>query len=85
MKDSKCLQLAFPVLELGHLTAVGRVANTPEHDHTAQEAAWPRGYKTFSMLNSAEHEIINAHKFKSIKKISIFQAHISLECCFSCS
>ena len=24
--------------------------------------AWPRGYKTFSMLNSAEHEIHPAHK-----------------------
>ena len=27
---------------------------------------WPRGYKTFSMLNSTEHEISNAHKFKYI-------------------
>ena len=43
-----------------------------------------RGYKTF-MLNSAEHEILNAHKYKNIKKLSIFQAHISLECYFSCS
>ena len=24
--------------------------------------AWPRGYKTFSMLNSAEHEFYPAHK-----------------------
>ena len=23
---------------------------------------WPRGYKFFFMLNSAEHEILNAHK-----------------------
>ena len=23
---------------------------------------WPRGYKTFSMLNSTEHEIFPAHK-----------------------
>ena len=23
---------------------------------------WPRGYKTFSILNSAEHEIFPAHK-----------------------
>ena len=23
---------------------------------------WPQGYKTFSMLNSAEHEIYPAHK-----------------------
>ena len=25
-------------------------------------AVWPQGYKTFFMLNSAEHEIYPAHK-----------------------
>ena len=40
---------------------------------------WPRGYKTFFMLNSAEHEILNAHKYKNIKKFSFFQAQISLK------
>ena len=44
-----------------------------------------RGYKTFFMLNSAEHDILNAHKYKNIKKFSIFQAYISLGCYFSCS
>ena len=29
---------------------------------------WPQGYKTFFMLNSVEHEILNAHKQKNIKK-----------------
>ena len=33
--------------------------------------SWPRGYKQNFMLNSAEHELLNAHKYKSIKK-SIF-------------
>ena len=37
-----------------------------------EKCSWPRGYKTFSMLNSAEHEILNAHKYKNIKKFSIF-------------
>ena len=32
--------------------------------------AWPRGYKTFFMLNSVEHEILNAHKYKNINKFS---------------
>ena len=27
-----------------------------------------RGYKTFFMLTSAEHEILNVHKYKDIKK-----------------
>ena len=36
---------------------------------------WARGYKTFFyMLKSAEHEILNAYKYKSIKKFSYFQA-----------
>ena len=30
-----------------------------------------RGYTTVFMLNSAEHEILNAHKYKNIKKFSI--------------
>ena len=42
----------------------------------------PRGYKTFSMLHSVEHKILNAHKYKNIKKFSILQAQISLECYF---
>ena len=32
-----------------------------------------RGYKTFFMLNSVEHEmILNAHKYKNSKKLSSF-------------
>ena len=41
---------------------------------------WILGYKTYFMLNSAEHEILNAHKYKSIKKFSFFQTEISREC-----
>ena len=47
--------------------------------------SWPRGYKTFFMLNSVGHEILNAHKYKNIKKFSFFKAQISLEYYFSCS
>ena len=45
----------------------------------------PRVYKTFFMLNSVEHEILNAHKYKNIKKLSFFQTQISRKCYFSCS
>ena len=31
-----------------------------------------RGYKTFLLFNSAEHEILNAHKHKNINKFSFF-------------
>ena len=37
------------------------------------------------MLNSTEHEILNAHKYEIVKKFSILQAQIILECYFSCS
>ena len=45
---------------------------------------WPRGFKTIFMLNSAEHKVLNAHKYENIKKFSIFQAQVSLEYYFSC-
>ena len=31
-----------------------------------------RGYKTFFLLNSVEHGILNAHKYKDIKKFGFF-------------
>ena len=34
----------------------------PSNRHTRAQ-----GYKTFSMLNSIEHEILNARKYKNIK------------------
>ena len=37
------------------------------------------------MLNSAEHEILDVHKYKNIKKFIFIQAQISLKCNFSCS
>ena len=37
----------------------------------------PRGYKTFFMLKSVEHEILNAHRCKIIKKFGSFSAQIS--------
>ena len=43
-----------------------------------------RSYKKKFMLNSAEHKILNAHKYKNIKKFSLLsQAQIRLECYFS--
>ena len=32
----------------------------------------PRGYKTFFMLNSVEHEISNARRYKNIKKFGFY-------------
>ena len=33
----------------------------------------PRGYKTFFMLNSVKHEILNVHKYKNIEKFGFFK------------
>ena len=38
-----------------------------------------------SMLNPVEQEILNAQKYKNIKKFGSFWVQISLECHFSCS
>ena len=32
----------------------------------------PRGYKTFFVLNSIEHEILNAHKYKKYQEFQHF-------------
>ena len=32
----------------------------------------PQGYKTFFMLTSVEHEILNGHKYKNIEKFSFY-------------
>ena len=60
-------------------------ADTNRSEQTAETQSWPQGYKTFSMLNSFEHEILNAHKRKNTEKFSFFQAQINLECYFSFS
>ena len=47
-----------------------------------EHVTWARGYKTFFVLNLVEHEISNAHKYKNIKKFSVFKAQLSLDCYF---
>ena len=46
----------------------------------------PKVIKQFR-INSADHEILNAHKYKKISRKfwGFFQAQLSLECYFSCS
>ena len=43
-----------------HLT-VGSTSDCRSIDHEI----WPQGYKTFFMLNSAEHEIFSANKYEN--------------------
>ena len=52
------------------------ITSGPDH-LTWGRQSWARGYKT---VFHAEHEILNAHKYENIKKLSIFQAQISLKC-----
>ena len=58
----------------GATTITGRITGS---------LSWPRGYKTFFVLNSVEHEILNAHKYKNIKKFGLLKAQLGLECYFS--
>ena len=45
----------------------------------AAVATRPRGYKTFFVLNSVEQEVLNAHKYKNIKKFGLFKAQLSTD------
>ena len=44
----------------------------PSLDSVQRIRTMPRGYKTLFMLSSIEHEILNAHKYKNIKKFGVF-------------
>ena len=39
-----------------------------------QKQTWPRGYKTFFVLNSTEHEISTAHKKLKYRQMKKFLA-----------
>ena len=47
------------------------IKNAYHHGTNTNFNTWPRGYKTYFTLNSVEHEILNAHKDKKIKKFGI--------------
>ena len=43
---------------------------------------WLRGYKRFSILNAAEHGILNAHKYKNIMKSALAGSNKPRMLCF---
>ena len=80
------------VLDISHSNPSSRpIFKTENHKQISifflgqPQKYYARGYKTFFVLNSVEHEISNAHKYTNIKKFSFCQAQISGECYFSCS
>ena len=54
-----------------HICSIIRTVNQLNHANTEQSS--PRGCKTFFMLNSAMEEILNADKYKNIKKFSFIR------------
>ena len=57
---------------LGRLVKIKHTSGKKYHTIAAATWIWPRGYETFFMLNLVEHEILNAHKDKTIKKFGVF-------------
>ena len=60
-------------IENNRLNGTHLATQCPSDPKYWDKYAWanrPWGYKTFSMLNSAQHEILNAHKYENIKKFS---------------
>ena len=62
---SYCLKLAAPLRP-----TAGRSETIRLFGAVMPYSVKPRGYKTIFMLRSFEHEILNAHKHKNIKKFS---------------
>ena len=61
LRDDKITSLQFKARSIKYIDSL-----------CADISTRPRGYKTFFMLNSVEHEILNAHKYKNIKNFSFF-------------
>ena len=59
-------------------TEFGHMGSMAIHVDQEMYISGTRGYKTFS----AVHEILNALKYKNIKKFGFVLAQISLECYF---
>ena len=64
-----CLECFHKLLII--IDLVGILSYVTKHRLFAK--ARTRGYKKKFMLNSAEHEILNSHKYKNIKKFSFFR------------
>ena len=64
MRQLQELVRVYPMLEDGSVIDVRKAIGTLIVGRvcTRNNPIWPRGYKTFFMLNSAEHEIFPAHK-----------------------
>ena len=77
-KKLKCrlLQFLFSALRVKFTDCVIIWASDSSHDKAVQQLAafqvrrgnWAKAHKTFFMLNSVEHEILNAHKYENIRK-----------------
>ena len=75
---SSSLQFEDQSFKLFFLNSVS-VVNEKRHAKRGWMFVWivttetrPRGYKFFFMLNSVEHAILNAHKYKNIKKFGFY-------------
>ena len=62
----------FNCLSLVRCTCTVKTLNIRIDRSEQTVQTWPRGYKTFLMLNSVEHEILNAYKYKKYQEIQIF-------------
>ena len=58
----------------GEIATDEPILNGPGQEVDSSDKKWSRGYKKTFRLNSAEHEIENAHKYKKYHEIQHFQA-----------
>ena len=69
--------------EISSSQATAKGPASIEESQAPAKGPGPQVIKLFFMLNSVKHEILNAHKYKSIKKFGLYLAKISLDCYIS--
>ena len=80
MPKETCLKVLLIIMQVNIENIYGLYKKTNKRHYLNHKicplygAVWPRGYKTFFfMLNSVEHEILNAREYKDIKKFGLFR------------
>ena len=82
-KTTSWVEGLFPYHRCIKYREVGFFPGTFDRSNINLRNVKARGYITFFMLNSAEHDTLNACMYKKYQEINHFQAQVSLECYFS--
>ena len=68
------MEYSYEICETNSYTRIVKIPRigTDRSEQTPQTQIRPQGYKFFFMLNSVEHEVLDAYKYITIKKFGFF-------------